>query len=96
MTAEAAVAAAVAAGTSAVAKARAVAAAARILELEQAVGGHAAALKAERASVATLERQLEVRSSEVVSLTEQLQGSILQQLERSSAQMAGQRKKGAR
>ena len=69
---------------------------ARISELEEAVGGHAAALEAERVSVATLERQLEAQGGEVASLTQQLQGSILQSIERSNAQLSSQRKKGAR
>ena len=69
---------------------------ARISELEKAAGGHAAALEAERASVATLERQLEAQGGEVASLTQQLQGSILQSIERSNAQLSSQRKKGAR
>ena len=69
---------------------------ARISELEKAAGGYAAALEAERASVATLERQLEAQGGEVASLTQQLQGSILQSIERSNAQLSSQRKKGAR
>ena len=69
---------------------------ARISELEEVVGGHAATLEAERASVATLERQLEAQGGEVASLTQQLQGSILQSIERSNAQLSSQRKKGAR
>ena len=69
---------------------------ARISELEEVVGGHAAALEAERASVATLQRQLEAQGGEVACLTQQLQGSILQSIERSNAQLSSQRKRGAR
>ena len=69
---------------------------ARIAELEEAVGSHAAALEAERASVATLERKLEAQGAELGSLTAQLQGAILQSIERSKSQLSTQRRKGAR